>query len=151
MRSSILIATVAAVDQVAKALVQNTIPGGASLPVLGGVFYITHVQNPGSAFNVFATSTVPIVTTILLVASWAALAVSRRLPPFGTAFQTGSALVLGGAVGNLIDRVRVGCVIDFIDLRFWPVFNLADAAITVGAIVLVYGVVRRKPGGRSSQ
>ncbi|MEW6230066.1 MAG: signal peptidase II, partial [Bacillota bacterium] len=69
----------------------------------------------------------------------------------GTVFQTGTALVLGGAIGNLIDRVRVGYVIDFIDLRFWPVFNLADAAITVGALVLVYGAVQRKPGRRSSR
>lgn len=151
MWSAILIVAVTAVDQVAKALVQNTVPGGASFPVLEGVFYITHVQNPGSAFNVFATGTVPIVVTAILIASWAVLACSRRRLPLGTVFQTGTALVLGGAIGNLIDRVRVGYVIDFIDLRFWPVFNLADTAITVGALVLVYGAVQRKPGRRSSR
>lgn len=151
MWSAILVIAVAAVDQVAKVLVQNAVPGGASFPVLGGVFHITHVQNPGSAFNVFATGTVPIIVTTLLIASWAALARSRRHLSLGTAFQTGTALVLGGAIGNLVDRVRVGHVIDFIDLRFWPVFNLADAAITVGALVLVYGVMQRRPGGRSSR
>ncbi len=149
--SAIAILAVAAVDQVTKALVRSAVPGGASLPVLGGVLHITHVHNTGSAFGVFATTAVPILVSIVLLGAWVGLALMGRALPFGRAFHVGVALVLGGAVGNLVDRLRAGYVLDFIDIRIWPVFNLADAAIATGMAIAVCEIILRKPARRSSQ
>lgn len=151
LRSGLVAAAVVTIDQMTKVIVETSIPDGGGFAVLGGAVYITHVRNPGSAFGIFGTSGVPVLVSVLVVAWWLAATLSGKVRSHGRAFETGVALVLGGAVGNLIDRVRVGCVIDFIDFRFWPVFNLADAAITAGAVLVLYAMVRGKTGGRSSE
>lgn len=151
VRPGLIAAAVVAIDQVTKVLVERSMPGGGGFAVLGGVAHITHVRNPGSAFGMFGTATVPVLVSVLVVAWWVGANLTGRVHRHGLAFEAGSALVLGGAIGNLIDRVRVGCVIDFIDFRFWPVFNLADAAITAGALLVVHAMVRGKTGGRSSE
>ncbi len=153
MSSSVIIALVAAADQAAKALITSSISQGASIAILGGVVRITHVRNPGSAFGAFETGAVPVALTIALMACWAGamLLKQRGRLRIEALSEVGAALVLGGALGNLVDRVRVGRVIDFIDLGFWPVFNLADAAIALGAVVLVSAAMRRRPGGRSNE
>ncbi|MGE5584597.1 MAG: signal peptidase II [Bacillota bacterium] len=151
VRPWLLAAAVVAIDQVTKALVERAIPGGGGFAALGGIVHVTHVRNPGSAFGVFGSTTVPVLVSVLVAVWWVGASLTGAVRRYGSAFEVGSALVLGGAVGNLIDRVRVGCVIDFIDFRVWPVFNLADAAITAGALLVVYAMVRGRIGGRNSE
>lgn len=136
-------------DQATKAMVEASIPEHAIIPVLPRFFNLTHIKNPGAAFGLFSDSPAPWKTALLIVISGALLLTvvgvvwkNRRLQ---WEASVGLALILGGALSNLIDRIRFGRVIDFLDLYFrgyhWPAFNLADSAIVVGAGFLILQVV----------
>ncbi len=129
-----------AVDQITKAIAVARLTPGEPVHALDGIVYWTLQRNPGAAFS-FLTS-VPWLFTILAFAISIGIVVySPRVQGRLNAFALG--LVLGGAVGNLVDRVARapgpfrGHVIDFIDFRVWPVFNVADSGVVVGAILLV--------------
>jgi len=137
-------------DQVAKAVVIARIPLYGTIPVIRGFFDLTHLKNAGAAFGVFASagSARPLLVTLLAVAVFVGVLVwSLKAPPEQRPLQTALALVMGGAVGNLIDRIRFQAVTDF--LRFyvrrweWPSFNVADSAISVGVVLLAWDIWRR--------
>ena len=129
------------VDQSSKAAVQMLMYLGESIPVVPPVFYLTYIMNPGAAFGLLAHQTSLFVTvTVLLVAG--VLLGYRKLPPGRNLLRYGLGLVLGGALGNLADRLRYGRVVDFLDFRVWPVFNLADMAIVIGACFLVWELLK---------
>ncbi|MBC7334904.1 MAG: signal peptidase II [Clostridia bacterium] len=135
-------------DQVSKFLVILFLPEGESRVIVPGVLYLTHVRNYGAAFGIMSNRTaffvfVTIAVITLIIVAHRRLAVGRRLLSWGLALQ------LGGAVGNLIDRLRTGCVTDFIDLRVWPVFNLADVAIVAGVVLLCWELLHCAPEGGS--
>ncbi len=126
---------VVAVDQFTKVIARNSISGNDDVELLGGVITIVDVRNSGIAFGQLAGGGA-------LVAVIVALAVGALLWYFLSHLATpmiwlATGLVIGGAVGNIIDRVRAGAVTDFIKLPHWPAFNFADAAITIGVIALV--------------
>jgi signal peptidase II len=131
-----LIGIVFGVDQLTKYLVRAHLQMGESFPG-EGIFRITLTFNTGSAFGLF-----PNQTLFLIVASFIAiviLLILYRNHPFpGPLLRLSLGLQLGGALGNLVDRLRLGYVTDFIGLGFWPVFNLADASIVVGIVILVW-------------
>lgn len=122
-------------DQLTKLLIVGSFAPAQSLPLLPPVLQFTYVQNTGAAFGMFQGR--PWVFAI--IAAGIIIWIARELrhggltPPLAAAYG----LVLGGAAGNLIDRLRLGYVIDFIDLRVWPVFNVADSAITIGVTLLI--------------
>jgi len=125
-------------DQLTKYLATKTLALHQPVPFIPGVVYLTLVHNRGAAFGILKNQ-LPlfIITSVLAIAlMYGNLRRSRAkaITPATAALS----FILAGALGNLIDRVRVGYVIDFIDVRFWPVFNIADSAITVGAVVLGY-------------
>lgn len=129
------------VDQASKAAVQMLMYQGESIPVAPPVFYLTYIMNPGAAFGLLAHQTSLFVTvTVLLVAG--VLLGYRKLPPGRRLLRYGLGLVVGGALGNLADRLRYGRVVDFLDFRVWPVFNLADTAIVIGACFLVWELLK---------
>lgn len=111
-----------------------------SLPLWQDIFHLTYVQNPGAAFGIFAHQQLFfILTTVVLFAVFLRfLSYIRRQ---GRCMILGVALLLGGAVGNLVDRARYGYVVDFFDFRIWPVFNVADIAICVGVGLMVYAIL----------
>lgn len=123
-------------DQVSKSLVRAWLPLGSSIPVLPNALHITHTQNPGAAFGLFPNATVLLIVIALFVSAIFLWLGRQGFDRRRVAVATG--MMLGGAVGNLIDRVRFGAVTDFIDLRVWPIFNLADAALTIGALLLLW-------------
>ena len=132
--AAVALATVAA-DQAVKALVRTTIERGEEVELLLGI-QLVNVRNRGIAFGLFAGGGAVLV--IFAVAALAALLVF-----FATHLQRPlvwlpTGLLIGGAAGNLIDRAREGAVTDFVDLPLWPAFNVADAAITVGVLALLY-------------
>jgi len=150
---------VAILDQATKALVRATLALHDSVTVVPGLVDLTHVRNTGAAFGLLNAADFPFKPLVMLgiaVAAFLAIAVfALQLPPEDRLARTGLGLVLGGAVGNLIDRATVGYVLDFVDVywrtyHFWA-FNVADAAITVGAgLVLVELVgLRRRPSPSS--
>ena len=130
-------------DQAIKFLVVSYMKLGESIPVLAGIFHITYIENPGAAFGLFANQRVIFIVAAALVIAAACL-MYRRLMSEKVIVRWGVALLLGGAAGNLIDRVRIGCVIDFLDFRIWPVFNIADIGICIGVALLMYALLYDK-------
>lgn len=131
------------VDQAIKFLVVSYMKLGESIPVLEGIFHITYIENPGAAFGLFANQRVIFIVAAALVIAAACL-MYRRLMSEKVIVRWGVALLLGGAAGNLIDRVRIGRVIDFLDFRIWPVFNIADIGICIGVSLLMYALLYDK-------
>ena len=123
-------------DQAVKAWVTSTFTPGQTLPMLPPVLHLTYEQNTGAAFGLFRGYLFICIFFSAVVISWI-LWSALRGNTVAKLLEWGAALILGGAVGNLIDRVRLGYVIDFIDLRVWPVFNIADSAITVGVGLVI--------------
>jgi signal peptidase II len=139
-----------AVDRATKFAVQRYLPLGGSRPVAGGLFYIDHAQNTGAAFSL-APSLGNLFLVFALVATVAIVVYYRRVPRTEVWTRVALGMILGGALGNALDRVVFGSVTDFIDLRFWPVFNLADCTIVVGAVVLAWRLsVRPAAQGREA-
>ncbi len=130
-------------DQLVKVFVSSTMVLGHSIPVLPGIFHITYIQNPGAAFGILANQRWVFIAAgvaILLLSVW----FYPRVRNENRWIRYGGAMLLGGAVGNLIDRIRLGQVIDFLDFRVWPVFNIADIGIVVGVGCIMYELLFRK-------
>jgi signal peptidase II len=135
-------AAVGVIDQFTKAAIRAAFQPSESRPVVEGVFHLTYVQNTGSAFGLFRGATPWLILISVLVGWWVIVELRRPSARRLTLTTLAWALVLGGAVGNVIDRVRWGHVVDFLDVRVWPVFNVADSAITVGVGLLVWQTFR---------
>jgi signal peptidase II len=143
-----IIMAVLLIDQGSKAAVQILMHRGESIAVAPPVFYLTYIVNPGAAFGILPNQRMLfIITGMLLVIG--ILAGYRMLPPGRKVLKTGMGLVLGGALGNMVDRLRYGGVVDFLDFRVWPVFNLADTAIFIGAFLLAWELL--KDGSKSNK
>lgn len=143
-----------ALDQLSKHLVAQQMFLSQSLGVLGSFFRITYVRNPGGAFGI--TIAGPIIYMALAAAATVivvGMLYRSHDAPFSTRLSL--AVILGGACGNLIDRIRFGEVVDFIDVGLgdlrWPVFNFADVFVTSGAILLFFRYLVRKDSERTTE
>ncbi len=150
-------AAVLLLDRLAKWAVASNIALHDSVTVIPGCFHLTHVENTGAAFGLFAESTAQWKVGALVSFSVIALmVVSALLWKNSHALSTttiGLSLILGGATGNLWDRMMTGHVVDFLDFYVgsyhWPAFNVADSAIVIGAILLVSEIVFAKSGNEA--
>jgi signal peptidase II len=148
----LIAAIVLLLDRLAKWAVASNIPLQYSIVVIPGFFHLTHVQNPGAAFGLFADSSAQWKIGALVSFSVVALViVSALLWKNSHSLSTttiGLSLILGGATGNLWDRMVSGHVVDFLDFYVgsyhWPAFNVADSAIVIGAILLVSEIIFAK-------
>lgn len=136
-------------DQVTKALVRNAVPLHQSRTIIDGLLDLTHVRNTGAAFGILNSVDFAFKPLFMMIVAFAALvAIGMYAVQLGVherLARTGLALILGGAIGNLLDRVMHGYVLDFVDVyyrdvHFWA-FNVADAAISVGAILVLFEVL----------
>jgi signal peptidase II len=133
-------------DQVTKQIVYDNLIIGRRIPVIDGFFYITHIQNPGSAFGLFADLSDPFRSLFLASLAFIALGLviyySLKLHARQFFLQVSLHMIFAGAIGNLIDRLVKGSVTDFILFRFWgwsfPAFNVADSAIVLGVFFLLF-------------
>ena len=133
-------------DQASKFYVQHNMDIGESIPIIKGIFHITYIENPHTAFGLFKYQTMFFVIAVLISVILAILIYKKIIFKKDSFMYVPLMLVLGGAVGNLIDRVRTdGRVIDFIDFRIWPVFNFADSAIVCGMLLLLIHVLFHAP------
>ncbi|MBC7329589.1 signal peptidase II [bacterium] len=127
------------IDQVSKIWALKNCPSGISVPLIPRFLYLTLTENKGiafgalSAFNSLFLSLLSLTIVILLVYFW------REHSPY-------LYLIVGGALGNILDRIRLGYVVDFIHIRFWPVFNIADICILLGVILTLISTLRKKGG-----
>lgn len=127
---------IVALDQLTKFLIKQNIQLNQSIPIIKNTLHLTYVANTGSAFGLFKGFNVffilfSIIVIIVIFYYLKEIVKNKRL------LQIGVGLLLGGTIGNLIDRLFYGAVIDFIDFRIWPVFNVADSAVTVSVILLI--------------
>ncbi len=148
----LIAALVVLLDRVSKWVVAASLPLHDSLTVIPGFFHITHVENTGAAFGLFAESTahwkVAALVTFSLVALIVVTVLLWKNSHSLSTMTIGLSLILGGAFGNLWDRVVTGHVVDFLDFHigqyYWPAFNVADSAIVIGAILLVAEILFAK-------
>lgn len=132
-----------ALDRASKLWIVNHLDPSETRPLLEGALYLTFLRNPGAAFGLFAYQT-PYLIAVSLILIVLTVIVAHFTSHHKT-LRTGLAVMLGGAAGNLFDRLQTGYVVDFIDLRFWPVFNFADVAIVAGVSLIAIGLIAR-PG-----
>ena len=145
-------ALVAILDQAIKLLVLVKIPAYGSIVVIPGFFDLTHIYNTGGAFGFLAGKSSLFRHLFFLTATAIAMGMIVYLylktPREFLFLRSGLAMILGGAVGNVIDRIRLGKVVDFLDLYVkdlhWPAFNIADSAITVGILIFIYHLLFQK-------
>jgi signal peptidase II len=145
-----IVGGIVAFDQVTKALVDDFMMLHESRTIVEGLVRLTYVQNRGAAFGILSEAGLPYQSLMFSVVSLLALLAialyAWRMPVQSRLPQTALALVMGGAIGNLLDRARLGYVIDYVDVYWgahhWPAFNVADSAITVGVALLVLDILR---------
>ncbi len=124
-------------DQISKYLILSSFSEGMSVPIIRDIFHLTFVKNTGAAFGIFQERNLLfIILSIIIIAAILISAIRARKEE--KLFLAALGLLLGGAVGNLTDRIFLGYVVDFLDFRIWPVFNIADSAITISIIVLIF-------------
>ena len=139
-------------DQITKLLVLDSMPLFHSIEIIPGFFNFTHVHNPGGAFGFLSTSSTTVQRFVFLFASSLAVGLVLyfyiKTPRSFPWLLSGFALVIGGACGNLIDRIRMGRVVDFLDFYIgnlhWPAFNVADSAVSIGMVIFVFHLVFKK-------
>ncbi len=140
------------IDQLTKFFIVKYLPLHDTVPVVSGLFNIIHIKNPGGAFGLLANLSPGMRTFIFLFISSLAVGLILyfylKTPVSQTWLAAGFALIFGGAIGNLIDRIRFGVVTDFLDFYIskyhWPAFNVADSAITVGIGIFIFHLLFKK-------
>ena len=147
-----IVSSIVLIDQVTKAAIIKKLPLYSSVPIIHGFFSLVNYRNPGGAFGLMANQS-PTVRALLFIflSSLSILIIFyfyKKIPLKHYLLRICFALILGGAVGNMIDRIRFGYVVDFLDFYIknlhWPAFNVADSAITVGIIIFSYHVIFNK-------
>ena len=145
-------------DRLTKLWITEALDRGEVIHVLPGLLSIVHVRNPGAAFGLLAGAASPWREIALVAVSASAVTgfawMLHRMPRDAVAERTATAAVIGGALGNLYDRIVYGEVVDFVDLYVgtwhWPAFNVADSAITIGAVLLIVALLLPVRGADSS-
>jgi signal peptidase II len=158
---TIVTAIILVLDQATKLYVDANFDLYESIPVIEGWFHLTYIRNQGAAFGILSSGAlrIPFFITVTLIALGAILWYLRSLRPDQKLAAFALALIFSGAIGNLIDRIRLGEVIDFLDVfwrhHHWPAFNVADSAICVGVTLLIWEmwlderrIRRENPNGR---
>lgn len=151
---------VIALDQWTKMLVHHKFVWGQSIPVIKGVFSLTYVRNQGAAFGLLHKAPTefrePFFILVPVIALFVIVFIMASLPRKDKVSALALSLIFGGAIGNLIDRLRFGWVIDFLDFYWkdyhWPAFNIADSAIVVGvSVMFILSLFQKKPEEVSGQ
>lgn len=149
---ALLVAAILILDRGTKLLIQKRFDLNESITVIDGFFNITYVRNTGVAFGIFSSVSSPAKSVLLSVftacAAAAVITYSVRSPARNRLLQIALGLILGGALGNLLDRLAYGYVIDFLEFYLgsyhWPSFNIADSAISTGVALLALEIIRNE-------
>lgn len=142
---AVVLLAVLLTDQLSKALALRYLAGVPTTPIWPGVFHLTLVVNSGVAFGLFrGYGLLVTLVTLGLLALLLRSSLRAGAGPRTRWMRLGLGLILGGAGSNLLDRVRFGGVVDFLDFRVWPVFNVADSCVTIGAILLAWVLTRAR-------
>lgn len=143
---AITAAAIVIIDRLTKLAVVKYMSEMESIPIIPGVFHLTYVRNPGAAFGLFPNKTLFFILITLAVVVLIVF-FAGRLAKDGLAYQIALGLMLGGALGNLWDRLHGGLVVDFLDFRVWPVFNIADSSLVIGVLLFAFLIIRSPEPG----
>jgi len=134
----ILAFSILLIDQIIKLVVNNSMALGQTIPLFW-ILKLTYVRNTGAAFSLFSgfSSFLTVISVMVVIA---VIYFHYKVPEKSTALQIGMACILGGSLGNLVDRVFRGYVIDYVNFTFWPVFNFADIMINLGVLLIIIKV-----------
>jgi signal peptidase II len=146
---ALITGTIIVLDLITKALILKHVPLHNTISVIPGFFNIIHIQNPGGAFGFMANQGSGVRSVLFLFVSSIAIGVIfyfyKTTPAKEKWLTTSLSLIFGGAIGNLIDRIRFGQVVDFLDVYIkhlhWPAFNVADSAITIGITIFIFQIL----------
>ncbi len=134
-------------DQVTKYMISTGMQISQSIPVIPNIFHLTYIMNKGAAYSIlqgqrwfFIVIAAAVVVGVLIFLT--------KVPKKDLFLRTALALIISGAIGNMIDRIRFGGVVDFIDFRVFPIFNIADSLVVIGVCLLVLYVFCAKPSTR---
>jgi signal peptidase II len=142
-REVIIVLVVLALDQLSKFIFNANLALNESIPLVKGLFSLTLIHNRGAAFGIFKNQLyIFIFISVIAIALVYSMLKNNKS---GKLYSLSLSLILAGALGNLMDRVFFGYVIDFLDFHIWPVFNIADSAITCGTLILGWVVLRPSP------
>jgi len=138
----LIVFTILSLDQLTKFVVNKNLGLNHSLAVISGIFSITLVHNRGAAFGIFKNQfwLFIFISVVAVIMIYSILKDNRQ----NNSYAFSLSLILAGALGNLIDRISLGYVVDFLDFHIWPVFNFADSAITIGAVFLGWSILKAK-------
>lgn len=144
-----IVGGIVVLDQITKVYIENSFDLFQKIEVIENIFSITHVRNKGAAFGLLSSFDSSFVPVFFILASFTAMGVIlylyKNLPEKRYIPQIALSLIFAGALGNLIDRLRIGEVIDFLDFHWyqyhWPSFNIADSSITVGVIIFILNLL----------
>ena len=128
---------VALLDQLTKFIIRNNLKLGSTTPIINNIFHLTYVTNTGSAFGLFKNLNWFFMLFSILVIIAIFYYLRKKIDEKEKFLQLAVGLLLGGTIGNMTDRILYGAVIDFLDFRIWPVFNVADSAITISVVMLI--------------
>ena len=135
--------TILILDRITKVLFYNMLRQGQSIVIIPNIFHLTLVLNKGAAFGLFSGQRILFISLSAVIVSLG-IAYILRKGWKDRVLSIALGLILAGAVGNMADRIIFGYVIDFLDFRIWPVFNIADSAVTVGAFMLGWRILFKK-------
>lgn len=133
-----------AADQIIKFLLIRSLNPGETIPLIKNIFHITLVFNTGCAFGLLRNQPSLFFLTVSFTAVIFLIYFLRHLKDENLFCELAAVLLIAGSTSNLIDRIRFGYVVDFLDFRIWPVFNLGDTAITIGIVLFGYSIMRSK-------
>lgn len=137
-------------DYFSKRYVERHLFLGQVVPVVPGVFDFAYIRNSGAAFGLLKGQTLFLIVVTLAVLGFVLL-YGRAVTRMGATARLGVGLVMGGAAGNLVDRVTYGGVIDFLHIHHWPVFNVADSSVVVGGVLIAWMLLRDRPDTESAE
>ncbi|MDD5086503.1 MAG: signal peptidase II [Candidatus Nanoarchaeia archaeon] len=133
---------IVALDQALKFIVRRNMDAGQSVPLLKNFFHITYIRNFGAGFGIFQGKTTLFIWFAVIMIGLILFYYDRIIEK--KPLQIASALILGGTVSNLMDRIFFGFVVDYFDFRFFPVFNIGDSCITIGALILIIYLIKQE-------
>lgn len=143
----IIVILILSLDQISKTVALRNLPLNNPVEVINNFFYLTLVHNKGAAFGILKGQTGFFILTAFLAVILILLNLKGNSHKQPLIYNISLSLILAGGAGNLIDRLLYGYVVDFIDFRVWPVFNIADSAITIGAALLAYSIFKKPEAG----
>lgn len=145
MQYYFIIALFVAFDQLTKYLVRTEMDLNQSIPVIEGIFHITYIHNYGAAFSILQGQQLFFIVVTFTAVVAVIIYMSRSIGKRDKSFLFSLALIAGGGIGNLVDRIRIGYVVDFFDFRVFPIFNIADIAVTSGCGLLALYLLYMEP------